>query len=184
MTDNIKLPPMPETDREIKVRSAMGKEWGYRVFSAEQMQTYAREAVRLNAQAVPDGWVMVPVDALKRWRDAFAEELSAWDIDPPLHHVQTSHDEIEAVLSAAPQPAQPLTDEGGALTIAYLHGYGKGKDSVQPVLSEKDALLRQALDALEAYSKSGYVRHEHPKKYAAGEAVAEAVRNHLVVKND
>lgn len=69
-------------------------------------------AARLNAQAVPDGWKLVPVDALKRWRDAFAEELSAWDIDPPLHHVHTSHDEIEAVLSAAPaapQPAQQLS---------------------------------------------------------------------------
>jgi hypothetical protein len=52
--------------------------------------------------AVPKGWKLVPVDALKRWRDAFAEELDAWDIDPPLHHVKTSHDEIEAMLAATP----------------------------------------------------------------------------------
>ena len=48
--------------------------------------------------AIPPGYKLVPVGALTRWRDAFAEELSAWDINPPIHHVQASHDEIEAVL--------------------------------------------------------------------------------------
>lgn len=190
MTDNIKLPPLPEPDHFAFHDFGQGI-WieggptGTPFYSAQQVQELMREAVRLNA-TVPDGYALVPVDAMKRWRDAFAEELSAWDIAPPLHHVQTSHDEIEVMLSAAPapQPAQQDDDEGDALTIAYLHGYGKGKGSVQPVLSEKDALLRQALGALEAYSKSGYVRHEHPKKYAAGDAVAEAIRNHFGVKND
>lgn len=32
------------------------------------------------------------LEALKKCEDALAEELSAWDIDPPLHHVQESHD--------------------------------------------------------------------------------------------
>lgn len=59
-----------------------------------------------SAPAIPEGWKLVPVDALTRWRNAFAEELGAWDIDPPLHHVKTSHDEIDAMLAAAPeQPA-------------------------------------------------------------------------------
>lgn len=80
---------------------------------------------------------------------------------------------------AAAEKVQHPDDEGAALTVAYLHGHGKGKDSVQPVLAEKDALLRQALEVLEAYSKSGYVRHEHPKKYAAGDAVAKAIRANL-----
>jgi len=31
-------------------------------------------------------------EALKKCEDALAEELVAWDIDPPLHHVQKSHD--------------------------------------------------------------------------------------------
>ena len=57
--------------------------------------------------AVPEGWKLVPVAALKRWRDAFAEELGAWDIDPPIHHVKTSCDEIEAMLAAAPEKGQP-----------------------------------------------------------------------------
>lgn len=30
--------------------------------------------------------------ALEKSQSALAEELSAWDIDPPLHHVQESHD--------------------------------------------------------------------------------------------
>ncbi|WP_019573397.1 hypothetical protein [Curvibacter lanceolatus] len=29
---------------------------------------------------------------VEQCRDALAEELAAWDIDPPLHHVLTSHD--------------------------------------------------------------------------------------------
>lgn len=53
------------------------------------------------AAAVPEGYALVPVASLESWRDAFAEELGAWDIDPPLHHVKTSHDEIEAMLAAA-----------------------------------------------------------------------------------
>ncbi len=32
------------------------------------------------------------VALIKECRDAFAEELSAWDIDPPLHHIQQGHD--------------------------------------------------------------------------------------------
>ena len=56
---------------------------------------------------VPLGYKLVPVEALTRWRDAFAEELAAYDIDPPIHHVLTSHDEIAAMLDAAPEaPAQ------------------------------------------------------------------------------
>lgn len=47
------------------------------------------------------GFVPVRRDALERWRDAFAEELSAYDLDPPLHHVKTTHDEIDAALRAA-----------------------------------------------------------------------------------
>ena len=51
--------------------------------------------------------VLVPVDALIKWRDAFAAELEAWDIDPPLHHVQTSHDEIDNMLNTPPAAQRP-----------------------------------------------------------------------------
>jgi len=48
------------------------------------------------------------MEALERWRAAFAEELSAWDIDPPLHHVKASHDEIADLLAASPTPPQAV----------------------------------------------------------------------------
>jgi len=32
------------------------------------------------------------LEALKKCQSALAEELSAWDIDPPLHHILESHD--------------------------------------------------------------------------------------------
>lgn len=34
-------------------------------------------------------------------RDALAEELAGWDLDPPLHHVKQAHDKCEAWLKAA-----------------------------------------------------------------------------------
>jgi hypothetical protein len=33
-------------------------------------------------------------------RDALAEELGAWDIDPPLHHVKQAHERCESWLAA------------------------------------------------------------------------------------
>lgn len=74
-------------------------------------------------------------------------------------------EEGHAFAAAAPAPAAP-------------------QPAQQSLADEKDAMLRQALKVLEAYNKSRYVRHEHPKKYAAGGAVSEAIRNHLGVKND
>jgi hypothetical protein len=68
---------------------------------------------------VPEGYKLVPVDALTRWRDAFGEELSAWDIDPPLHHVKTSHDEITAMLNAAPEAPQPKAEPQEP--VLYVH---------------------------------------------------------------
>jgi hypothetical protein len=40
------------------------------------------------------------VALIKECRDAFAEELSAWDIEPPLHHVQQGHDKCVKWLAA------------------------------------------------------------------------------------
>ena len=59
------------------------------------------------AAPVPVGHRLVSVEALTKWRAAFADELAAWDIDPPLHHVLTSHDEISAILAAAPKEPTP-----------------------------------------------------------------------------
>lgn len=45
-------------------------------------------------------------------RAALAEELSAWDLDPPLHHVKEAHDACEAWLSTPPTaPAQDAQEK-------------------------------------------------------------------------
>ena len=51
--------------------------------------------------------VMVPREKLEQFRDAFAEELAAYDIDPPIEHVKRGHDDCVALLAAV----QPLTDD-------------------------------------------------------------------------
>lgn len=96
------------------VRSPSGE---YRISATSDRPIPVGAALHLHAapiaqQAVHDGCKVVPVEALKRWRAAFAEELAAYDIDPPIHHVKASHDEIDAMLDAAPEaPApQPLTE--------------------------------------------------------------------------
>lgn len=41
-------------------------------------------------------------ELIEECRNALAEELAAWDIDPPLHHVKQAHDKCVAWLAAAP----------------------------------------------------------------------------------
>ena len=41
------------------------------------------------------------LNVLEECRTALSEELSAWDIDPPLHHVKQAHDRADALLQAA-----------------------------------------------------------------------------------
>lgn len=55
MTDNIKLPPYPEG-----------------LCLREDIEDYAREAVRLNAQAVPDG---IPLNIIRKWPNGFDDRL-------------------------------------------------------------------------------------------------------------
>ena len=49
------------------------------------------------------------VDLVKKCRAALAEELAAYDIDPPLHHVKEAHDDCDEWLRA-----HGITKEGGA----------------------------------------------------------------------
>jgi hypothetical protein len=55
------------------------------------------------------------VELITECRDALAEELSAWDIDPPLHHVKQAHDKCVAWLSdhALAQQAEPVREWQG-----------------------------------------------------------------------
>jgi len=91
MTDNIKLPPMP---------LAFFDEFGNG--ADDRVQDYASEAVRLNAQAVPDGWVMVPIRPTLDMIDAGA------DCDPERESVWDAMLSAAPAAPAAPQPAHPL----------------------------------------------------------------------------
>lgn len=113
MTDNIKLPPMPKphtppvfataaNTQSVKAGYELG---GYEktppLFDEHQLEAYAREAVRLNAQAVP---ATLDIEGLKDRLVAISSAVADSD-----------HREAQAIigttlqlLSAAPQPAQPL----------------------------------------------------------------------------
>jgi hypothetical protein len=53
---------------------------------------------------------MTTQELIRQCRDAFAEELAAWDIDPPLYHVKKCHDDCVAWLAVRPE-RKPLSDE-------------------------------------------------------------------------
>jgi hypothetical protein len=48
------------------------------------------------------------IDLITECRDALAEELGAWDIDPPLHHIKAAHDKCVAWLDDHTQQAEPV----------------------------------------------------------------------------
>jgi hypothetical protein len=66
-------------------------------YTADQMREYARAALAANVPADPR-------KLIEQCRDALAEELGAWDIDPPLFHVKEAHEACVAWLAAAPAP--------------------------------------------------------------------------------
>jgi hypothetical protein len=59
------------------------------------------------------------LDALEKSKSALAEELAAWDIDPPLHHVNEAHDLCDAAITAIKQAQEPVTGFG---KIVGTHG--------------------------------------------------------------
>lgn len=99
-------------------------------------------ALASTAAQPPAGLVMVPVDALQRWLCAFSEELAAYDINPPIHHVKASHDEIAALLASAPkaepapageyQPPEPSNDDIRAIAREARNRSGSASDDCGP----------------------------------------------------
>lgn len=59
---------------------------------------------------------------IEECRAALAEELSAWDIDPPLHHVKQAHDKCVAWLATlgAPAPQAQVSDARDADRYRWL----------------------------------------------------------------
>jgi len=130
MTDNIKLPEfpcvqVPRIDADIDLLD-IGRlsRWCRQV-----ARDYAREAVRLNAQAVPDG---IPLNVIRKWPDGFDDRLQHVWLDVVSFIPSVKLYDLQRVLAefglrmevyeAVPQPAQqPLTDE----QIAKVLGFGE-----------------------------------------------------------
>ena len=115
MTDNIKFPPMPKAHTVVKPENSEP----FGLITTRDALNFAAEAVRLNAQAVPDtremfnaGWC-----AAARFcdrEDAVYDGLVGPGGCPAF---ESAYRDAWTELSAAPQPAQPLTDE-------QAHGIG------------------------------------------------------------
>lgn len=127
--NDIKLPPMPKphtppvfataaNTQSVKAGYELG---GYEktppLFDEHQLEAYAREAVRLNV-AVPDGWVLIAADA---YEAGYGKGLQAaqtgkeienpWGDEPGREAWSIGYALAKERAPAAPQPAQPLTDE-------------------------------------------------------------------------
>lgn len=84
--------------------------------ATEQAMLDAADALSTPAQAVPLG----AREVIEQCRAALAEELGAWDIDPPLFHVKEAHDACVAWLAAAPQQPAPSEDARDAARLRFL----------------------------------------------------------------
>lgn len=180
MTDNIKLPLVKATDHpEPRVM-----QWS--ALELAEINRLMREAVRLNAQAVPEpAYVELPDDIRVPLDSVFADAgyligrlllgtMSAAQVIRAIQDkIEVAKAATRTALSAAPAAPQPLTDE-------------------------KDALLRQALEALEGFihitndsqGVAGYhlsgdtAEWDEFDEVDAASNTIEAIREHLGVKND
>lgn len=106
MTDNIKLPPMPEPDHYAFLDGGQGI-WieggptGTPFYSEKQAQDLMREAVRLNAQATSRQWPK-PEDVTPEMLNAFRSAYKEGDF-----WRARIHGALCAMLSAAPAAPQP-----------------------------------------------------------------------------
>jgi hypothetical protein len=83
-----------------------GRVWN----EAKPMLRAAIECYLSRIAAAPPAPSAEPVELITKCRDALAEELSAWDIDPPLHHVKQAHDDCVAWLADHAPSAEPTTE--------------------------------------------------------------------------
>ena len=65
------------------------------------------------------------LDALEMSKAALAEELSAWDIDPPLHHVLTAHELCDPAITAIKQARSALVQEPEIARAAIAKAAGE-----------------------------------------------------------
>ena len=89
------------------------------------------------------------LEALEKSQSALAEELSAWDIDPPLHHVQESHDLCGPAITSLRQAIAELESqepvahcEAGPEFCQQCH-----KESLPTYGSEEVSKLREVIQS-------------------------------------
>lgn len=88
----VEFPPLPEAIFPHNV--------GTPTYTADQMHAYGLAS--LAAKEVEVVMLREAADKLiKECCDALSEELAAWDLVPPLHHVQQAHDRCVAWLRRA-----------------------------------------------------------------------------------
>ena len=78
---------------------------------------------------------------IEECRSALAEELSAWDIDPPLHHVKQAHDKCVAWLAAPTAPVAVQSDDSAGLLACVT--CGAPEDWAAPVAVDAAAWVQQ-----------------------------------------
>lgn len=163
-------------DEYFNARPQLDSSVNRRIFYAGHRKAWIErgEAVRLNAQAVPAAPQPAPTPRKMEIPPSPADVLDVvfaegWNqccdayfggLPPQAPLVVTVFKTNSDTAPAAPQPAQ------------------------QPLTDEKDALLRQALEALDNGARvrnaEGGTKYQPPIE----EAAIEAIRNHLGVKND
>ena len=85
------------------------------------------------------------LEALEKSQSALAEELSAWDIDPPLHHVQESHDLCGPAITSLRQAIAELESQE---PVAWRYGallYHDKLDAMEFIRTSGDSYLLEPL---------------------------------------
>jgi hypothetical protein len=118
------------------------------------------------------------LEALEKSQSALAEELSAWDIDPPLHHVQDSHDLCGPAITALRQAIAEVEKKEQELDYkaigqqAYESGYTTGY--MDGAIKAHEA-KKERCTGCEACIDSACGRDECPKGWAKAQPKQEPV---------
>lgn len=104
---------------------------------------FAEEATG-TLSAYENGWNSALHDVrplIEQCRKALAEELAAYDIDPPIEHVKQAHDKCAAFLTATPPASAPeVTEE---MVTGMLREYLRREPSEEGIVELEDPVSRE-----------------------------------------
>ena len=98
------------------------------------------------------------IDLVTECRDALAEEMGAWDLDPPLHHVKQAHDRCVAWLAGLEQ-AEPVVMQYIALCDAMR--YSERKDELTSPEEHAESLVSE-IERLELVAEIERLKQAEP----------------------